>query len=172
MSSPIVYKGKPIRTEDSDHIEVVLYDGGKQIAPDHHLASAAVELVVIDGEFSDHTGYWSKDEFEQKIMKPRQVINQKLVKNGKFKLDGGRKRHKGVVITENSNRKDFKLGVMIVGDTKERVLEGVSDIFRVQEAKTEKGICPPLSLPPVYDIMITYFLVVLTNDYFPLHEIC
>ncbi|XP_037461183.1 uncharacterized protein LOC119332116 isoform X2 [Triticum dicoccoides] len=137
LSSQIVFKGKPIRTEDSDHIEVVLYDGGKQIAPDHHLASAAVELVVIDGEFSDH-GYWSKDEFEQKIMKPRQVINQKLVKNGNFKLDSGRCRQKGVVIMENSNRKDFKLGAMIVEHTKERVLEGVSDTFRVQEAKTEK----------------------------------
>jgi len=77
MNSQIVYKGKPIRTDDSDHIEVVLYDGGILIAPDHHLASADVELVVVDGEFGEHTQqYWSKHDFEQKIMKPRQGITK------------------------------------------------------------------------------------------------
>uniref|UniRef100_A0ACD6AEK7 Uncharacterized protein n=1 Tax=Avena sativa TaxID=4498 RepID=A0ACD6AEK7_AVESA len=134
----IVYKGKPILA-----IQVVLYDGDNPIAPNHHLASAVVELVVVDGEFSGQIqGYWSKDEFVQNIMKSRQGNNSQgetpkvPVKNGRFKLDGGRCCHKGAVIMENSNRKDVKLGVMIAGSTKERVLEGISNSFSVQEAKT------------------------------------
>lgn len=140
----IVYKGKPMRTSDSDHIHVVLYNGDYEIEPDHYLASATVELVVLYGEFSGQTqGYWSKDEFIHNIAKLRQVNNStgeppKLrVKNGRFKLVGGRYRHEGVAIMDNSSRKDVKLGAMIVGITEERVLEGVSNIFKVQEAKTE-----------------------------------
>ncbi|XBI03371.1 hypothetical protein VPH35_131794 [Triticum aestivum] len=134
----VVYKGKPIRTDDSEHITVVLYDGDNQIAPDHHLASAVVQLVVVDGEFNEPEGFWSKDDFEKRKTMPRQGSNPNLVKNGRFKLAGGKCRHKGVIITDNSNRREFMLGVMIVGDTDERVLGGLSNTFRVQEAKTEK----------------------------------
>uniref|UniRef100_A0ACD5UJ78 Uncharacterized protein n=1 Tax=Avena sativa TaxID=4498 RepID=A0ACD5UJ78_AVESA len=134
---PIAYKGKPMLT-----IEVVLYDGENPIAADHHLASEAAELVVVDGEFGGQIQGWSEDEFDLSTVKTRQWNNSQgkpprvKVKNGRFKLVGGRYRLEGVAIMENSNRKDVKLGVMIVGKTKERVLEGVSNSFRVQEAKT------------------------------------
>lgn len=140
----VVYKGKPIRTDDCEHITVVLYDGDNPIAPDHHLASAEVQLVLIDGDFDITQGFWSKDDFEKKLT--IRGSNPNLVKNGKFRLAGGKCRRKGITITDNSNRREVMLGVMIMEDTEERVLEGLSNIFRVQEAKTEKGNCLSLNI--------------------------
>ncbi|KAM3353282.1 hypothetical protein ACQJBY_024445 [Aegilops geniculata] len=137
--SRTIYKKETVETEDGGgHIKVVMYDGANRIAPDHSLASARVDLVVIEGWFNEpKRDSWSKEEFEESIIKPRKGI-ARLVKNGTFDLTDGACDHEGAIIMDNSQQREVKLGVMIAVHTEVRVLEGVSNPFKVQEGKTKK----------------------------------
>ncbi|KAM0824841.1 hypothetical protein ACQ4PT_069941 [Festuca glaucescens] len=133
-----IYKNETVETNDGGNaIRVILYDGGNTVAPDHPLASAKVDLVVIEGRFNEpNQDSWSKEEFMKSIIPPREGM-RRLVKNGTFYLIGGIHDHPGAIITDNSQKKEVKLGVMIAVHTEERVLEGVSNPFKVQEGKTK-----------------------------------
>ena len=116
------------------------YDGGNPIAPDHRLASVRVELVVIEGWFNEIRDSWSKEEFEESIIKPpRTTTLTSLVKNGTFNLIGGSCDHEGAIIMDNSQQREVKLGVSITGPAETRILEGVSNPFKVQEGKTKSN---------------------------------
>ncbi|KAF7033918.1 hypothetical protein CFC21_044985 [Triticum aestivum] len=148
------YKASPsqriVQTEDGGgHIKVVMYDGDDPIASDHDLASVELELVLIEGAFDKNRDSWSKEEFKESIIQPQKTTGlTSLVKNGTFDLSDGKRDYKGAIIMDNSKKKEVKLGVRIAGHTKIRVLEGVSNPFKVQEGKTES--CPDgqHSLPP------------------------
>ncbi|XP_048565524.1 uncharacterized protein LOC125545570 isoform X3 [Triticum urartu] len=137
--SRTIYKKETIETEDGGgHIKVAMYDGGNRIAPDHLLASAKVYLVVIEGWFNEpKRDSWSKEDFEESIIKPRKGITR-LVKNDTFDLSDGCCDHEGAIIMDNSQQREVKFGVMIAVPTEVRVLEGVSNPFKVQEGKTKK----------------------------------
>ncbi|XP_037416284.1 uncharacterized protein LOC119278984 isoform X2 [Triticum dicoccoides] len=139
--SRTIYKKETIETVDGGgHIKVVMYDGGNPIASDHRLASVRVELVVIEGGFDEKRDSWSKEEFEERIIKPRRTTTlTSLVKNGAFNLIGGSCDHEGAIIMDNSQQREVKLGVRITVPTETRVLEGVSNPFKVQEGKTKKS---------------------------------
>ena len=136
-----IYKNRTVQTEDGGgHIKVVMYDGGNPIAPDHRRASVRVELVVIEGWFNEIRDSWSKEEFEESIIKPpRTTTLTSLVKNGTFDLSEGKRDYKGAIIMDNSQQREVKLGVMIAVPTEVRVLEGVSNPFKVQEGKTKSN---------------------------------
>ncbi|VAH82943.1 unnamed protein product [Triticum turgidum subsp. durum] len=137
--SRTIYKKETVEIEDGGgHIKVAMYDGVNRIAHDHLLASAKVDLVVIEGCFNEpKRDSWSKEEFEESIIKPRKGITR-LVKNGTFDLTDGCCDHEGAIIMDNSQQREVKLGVMIAVPTGVRVLEGVSNPFKVQEGKTKK----------------------------------
>ncbi|KAF7033919.1 hypothetical protein CFC21_044986 [Triticum aestivum] len=137
--SRTIYKKGTIETEDGGgHIKVVMYDGGNPIASNHRLASVRVEIVVIEGGFDEKRDLWSKEEFEESIMKPRRTTTlTSLVKNGTFNLIAGSCDHEGAIIMDNSQQREVKLGVRITVPTETRVLEGVSNPFKVQEGKTK-----------------------------------
>uniref|UniRef100_A0ACD5XIY8 Uncharacterized protein n=1 Tax=Avena sativa TaxID=4498 RepID=A0ACD5XIY8_AVESA len=146
-----IYKNETVETEDGGgHIKVTMYDGGNPITPDHPLASVKVDLVVIEGRFNDKRDSWSKEEFEKSIITPREGMIR-LVKNGTFDLIGGSSDHQGAIIMDNSQKKEVKLGVMIAVHREERVLEGISNPFKVQEGKTKsskkKGEKPSTPVP-------------------------
>ncbi|XP_037416285.1 uncharacterized protein LOC119278985 [Triticum dicoccoides] len=136
-----IYKNRIVQTEDGGgHIKVVMYDGDDPIASDHDLASVEVELVLIEGAFDKNRDSWSKEEFKESIIQPQKTTGlTSLVKNGTFDLSDGKRDYKGAIIMDNSKKKEVKLGVRIAGHTKIRVLEGVSNPFKVQEGKTEKS---------------------------------
>lgn len=137
--SKTIYKKEIVQTEDvGGCIKVAMYDGGSPIAPDHPLASVKVDLVVIEGRFNDKRESWSKEEFEKSIITPREGMTG-LVKNGTFNLICGSCDHQGAIIMDNSQKKEVRLGVMIAVPTEERVIEGVSNLFRVQEVKTKRS---------------------------------
>uniref|UniRef100_A0A8R7V5X0 Calmodulin binding protein-like N-terminal domain-containing protein n=2 Tax=Triticum urartu TaxID=4572 RepID=A0A8R7V5X0_TRIUA len=138
--SRTIYKKETIETEDGGgHIKVAMYDGGNRIAPDHLLASAKVYLVVIEGWFNEpKRDSWSKEDFEESIIKPRKGITR-LVKNDTFDLSDGCCDHEGAIIMDNSQQREVKFGVMIAVPTEVRVLEGVSNPFKVQEGKTKRS---------------------------------
>ena len=58
------------------------------------------------------------------------------VKNCTFRLIVGYANHTYTIILDNSKCKEMKLGVLIVVHHEERVLEGISNMFKVHEAKT------------------------------------
>lgn len=168
-----VYKGKSIRTDKGDCVEVHLHDDDHQIVRDHPLSSAKVKLVVLNGEFNkdDDQDYWSKEDFEKSIRAPRERnstlgnANQKIesiVDNCTFNLSSGTGRHHGAIILDNSNRKNVRLGVMVVGRPEERVLEGISNHFRVQEAKTESNCLHYLKLQELTSFSLRVYMTLRT----------
>ncbi|CAO2150117.1 unnamed protein product [Urochloa humidicola] len=108
------------------------------------LASATVELVVVDAQFNKHGNQysWSREEFESSIIKKAQQGNlamrdvdqpsKSIVSNGQFNLAVGFKSHSDSTIFCNSSNKKIRLGVMVVSPTEERVLEGLSNSFYVR----------------------------------------
>ncbi|KAE8771400.1 Ninja-family protein AFP3 [Hordeum vulgare] len=133
--SRTIYKNDTLKTEDGgNQIKVVMYDGGKPIACDHPLASVTVDLVVIEGGFDEKRDLWSEVEFVESIIEPRKGI-KRLVKNGTFDLIDGRRDHEGAIIMDNSQRMEVKLGVRIAVHTDIRVIEGVSNPFKLAGMK-------------------------------------
>jgi hypothetical protein len=131
-------KGKSIE------IHVALVDSNsRQTVKNGPLASATVELVVIDSKFNENNNQhnWSIKDFRSYIKKakPRNPATANVVEsgtsivsNGRFNLENGDKHHCDFSIFENSGNKRFRLGVMVVSTTQERVLEGLSNPFFVR----------------------------------------
>ncbi|XP_004979955.1 uncharacterized protein LOC101785879 isoform X3 [Setaria italica] len=125
-------------------ISVALVEGNNdQTVENGPLASATVELVVVNAEFNEHDNQhnWSREEFEYYMKKPRRGntatgdVDQSvksIVSNGRFNLVHGAKCHSGSRIFENSSNKKVRFGVMVVSPTEERVLEGLSNPFFVR----------------------------------------
>jgi hypothetical protein len=131
-------KGKSIE------IHVALVDSNsRQTVKNGPLDSATVELVVIDSKFNENNNQhnWSIKDFRSYIKKakPRNPATANVVEsgtsivsNGRFNLENGDKHHCDFSIFENSGNKRFRLGVMVVSTTQERVLEGLSNPFFVR----------------------------------------
>jgi hypothetical protein len=133
-----VYKGKIIQTDTEDCVQVQLFDGATKISHDHPLSSASVQLVILKEEFNKcGQKYWSEDDFMEGQKRHGEGNTPMRIKNSTFDLTAGYASHAKAIILDNSNRKEVKLGVKLVGYHEERVLEGISNIFKVQEAKTE-----------------------------------
>jgi hypothetical protein len=134
----IIYKGKIIQTETKDCVQVQLFDGAIKISHDHPLSSATVQFVILKEEFNKGgQKYWSEDEFMEGQKRHGEGNTPMRIKNSTFNLTAGYACHAKAIILDNSNRKEVKLGVKLMGHQEERVLEGISNLFRVQEAKTE-----------------------------------
>ncbi|XP_039777975.1 uncharacterized protein LOC120645239 isoform X2 [Panicum virgatum] len=124
-------------------VALVEYNNEDQTVEDEPLASAIVELVVVNAEFNQHDNQynWSREDFERNIKKARQPNSaaggvdqsvKSIVSNGRFNLAHGVKSHSGSKIFSNSSNKKVRLGVMVVSPTEERVLEGLSNPFFVR----------------------------------------
>jgi hypothetical protein len=135
-----IEKGKIVETS------VALVDGNNgQTVKDGPLASATVELVVVNAEFNQHDNEynWSREDFERNIIKKAQQGNssaigdvdqsvKSIVSNGRFNLVRGAKLHSGSTIFSNSSNRKVRLGVMVVSPMEARVLEGLSNPFFVR----------------------------------------
>jgi hypothetical protein len=133
-----------IEKGQSVEISVALVDSNSdQTVENGPLASATVELVVVNAEFNQHDNQynWSREDFESNIKKARQgnpTVGdadqpvKSIVSNGRFNLVHGAKLHSGSTIFSNSSNKKVRLGVMVVSPTEERVLEGLSNPFYVR----------------------------------------
>jgi hypothetical protein len=126
-------------------ISVALVDGNNgQTVENGPLASATVELVVVNAEFNQHDNEynWSREDFERNIIKKARQGNsamgdvdqsvKSIVSNGRFNLVHGAKRHSGSTIFINSSNKKVRFGVMVVSPMEARVLEGLSNPFFVR----------------------------------------
>jgi len=125
-------------------IHVALVDNSGQTVKNGPLASATVELVVVNAQFNQHNNQynWSRQDFESNIIKKARERNsatgdvdqsvKSIVSNGRFNLVQGFMHHCGSEIFSNSGNKKVRLGVMVVSPTQERVLEGLSNPFFVR----------------------------------------
>ena len=124
-------------------VALVEYNNEDRTVEDEPLASATVELVVVNAEFNQHDNQynWSREDFESNIKKARQTNSaaggvdqsvKSIVSNSQFNLVRGARRYSASTIFDNSHNKKVRLGVMVVSPTEERVLEGLSKPFFVR----------------------------------------
>ena len=137
---------KKIEKGQSIDISVALveYNNEDRTVEDEPLASATVELVVVNAEFNQHDNQynWSREDFESNITKPRHENSatggvdqsvKSIVSNGQFNLNRGARCYSGSAIFENSQNRKVRLGLMLVLPTGERVLEALSDHLLVRD---------------------------------------
>ena len=124
-------------------VALVEYNNEDRTVEDEPLASATVELVVVNADINQHDNLynWSREDFVSNIKKARQGNSatgdvdqsvKSVVSNNRFNLIHGVKCHSGSTIFSNSSNKKVRLGVMVVSPTEERVLEGLSNPFFVR----------------------------------------
>ncbi|XP_062202264.1 calmodulin-binding protein 60 E-like isoform X2 [Phragmites australis] len=105
------------------------------------LSSAKVEVVVLHGNFNaKKEESWTPEEFNKHIVSGREKSAQLLTGNLKLKLNGGEAILEHATFTDNSSftsTKKFRLGLRLANASRERVLEGVTDPFRVKERRLE-----------------------------------
>ena len=82
-------------------VALVEYNNEDRTVEDEPLASATVELVVVNAEFNQHDNQynWSREDFESNIKKGRRQPNsaaggvdqsvKSIVSNGQFNLNRG-----------------------------------------------------------------------------------
>lgn len=140
-----VYFNSRICTAEDDPITVAVEDLKKnQVGAGHDLALVKVELVILDPSFDDTRFIdWSKEKFKESVIEKTAKDKQIEIKNPVFQLANGKGTiPKDATFNRSSNKQRFKLGVKIYeenGNTKERVLEGVSSTsFTVEHLPREK----------------------------------
>ncbi|KAG8093144.1 hypothetical protein GUJ93_ZPchr0012g21101 [Zizania palustris] len=106
-----------------------------------HLSSAKVEIVVLHGNFNaNNEEQWSPEDFNKHIVRGREKSAQLLTGNLTLKLSGGEAFLENATFTDNSSftsTKKFRLGLRLVNASEDRVLEGITEPFRVKERRVE-----------------------------------
>uniref|UniRef100_A0A0E0MNB5 Calmodulin-binding protein-like n=1 Tax=Oryza punctata TaxID=4537 RepID=A0A0E0MNB5_ORYPU len=106
-----------------------------------HLSSAKVEVVVLHGNFNaKNEEQWAPEDFSKQIVCGREKSAQLLTGNLTLKLNGGEALLENATFTDNSSftsTKKFRLGLRLVNDSEDRVLEGITEPFRVKERRVE-----------------------------------
>ncbi|KAJ3669578.1 hypothetical protein LUZ60_011528 [Juncus effusus] len=132
----------PIFTTDTiEPIKIVIYDTYNQSKFSHSsdsLSSAKLKIVVLNAEFwKDEKESWSRDEFNKSILVEREQKGPIFTGETQFRLQNGAKIIKNLVMRDNSSwtKSGFMLGVMIEKEEGFRVLEGLSNPFKVKDRR-------------------------------------
>lgn len=106
-----------------------------------HLSSARVEVVVLHGHFNaKNEESWAPEDFNQHIVSGREKSGQLLTGNLTLKLNGGEAFLENAYFTDNSSftsTKMFRLGLRLLNVSGDRILEGITEPFRVKERRVE-----------------------------------
>ncbi|KAM0845446.1 hypothetical protein ACQ4PT_056354 [Festuca glaucescens] len=106
-----------------------------------YLSSARVEVVVLHGNFNaKNEESWTPEEFNKHIVWGREKSAKLLNGDLTMKLSGGEAFLESANFTDNSSftsTKKFRLGLRLVNASGERVLEGITEPFRVKERRVE-----------------------------------
>ncbi|KAL6599886.1 hypothetical protein ACP70R_045537 [Stipagrostis hirtigluma subsp. patula] len=118
---------------------VISNQQGSNICP--HLLSANVKIVVLDGDFNaDNRDFWTPEEFDNHIVRPRDKVGAVLTGNLDLKLENGEAYLHDIAFMDNSSftrSGKFRLGVKVIGDVGERVQEGITEPFTVKDRRGE-----------------------------------
>ena len=106
-----------------------------------HLSSARVEVVVLHGNFNGkNEECWTPEEFNKHIVWGREKSAKLLNGDLTLKFSGGEAFLENANFTDNSSftsTKKFRLGLRLANASGERVLEGITEPFRVKERRVE-----------------------------------
>ncbi|XP_078168102.1 calmodulin-binding protein 60 A-like isoform X2 [Carex rostrata] len=135
-----------VRDKIGDPMKVAIYDMSTQsiISRDNSLSFAKVKIAVLDAELWKNIVTWSTGEFNQSVLSERERKGPLLTGRSLIiQLENGVGTFQDIVFNDNSSwtKSGFRLGVMVVNDREEgafngeRVLEGVSEPFRVKDRR-------------------------------------
>ncbi|TVU49892.1 hypothetical protein EJB05_01232, partial [Eragrostis curvula] len=140
-----VYTMSKVESDDGTAIKVAIVEtlenNQTNIVRSGHLSSAKVEVVVLHGHFNaKNEESWTPEDFNKHIVSGREKSAQLLTGILTLKLNGGESSLGNATFTDNSSftsTKMFRLGLRLVNASGERVLEGVTEPFRVKERRVE-----------------------------------
>ncbi|KAL5205611.1 hypothetical protein ABZP36_033820 [Zizania latifolia] len=140
-----VYTMLKLEAKDGQALKVAMFERLENnqvcIVRSGHLSSAKVEVVVLHGNFNaKNEEHWTPEDFNKHIVCGREKSAQLLTGNLTLKLNGGEASLESATFTDNSSftsTKKFRLGLRLANDSGDRVLEGVTEPFRVKERRVE-----------------------------------
>lgn len=141
-----LFTERKLRAENNIKVEIVIVDASNEVIGSGPMATAEVEIVVLDGDFDeDKNGEWTEKEFEEHLMVPRKDKGPLLAGNLLIKLCNGVGYISDAKFTDNScwsRSKKFRLGVKVLGEIgmAGEVLEGISNAFRVKDRHGESTL--------------------------------
>jgi len=140
MSDEIFTK-RDVRAVDGGQIRVNMIVNNQQDNNCSRLLSSNVKIVVLDGDFNaDNREGWTPDEFDDHIVRPRDKVGAVLTGKLDVKLKDGEACLHDITFIDNSSftrSRKFRLGVKLLDDLGERVQEGVTEPFTVQDRRGE-----------------------------------
>ncbi|PNT62573.1 hypothetical protein BRADI_4g05360v3 [Brachypodium distachyon] len=140
-----VYTMMKLEAKDGSALKVALVEklenDQTRIVRSGHLCSVRVEVVVLHGNFNaKNEECWTPEEFSKHIVWGREKSRKLLTGDLTLKLSEGVASLENANFTDNSSftsTKKFRLGLRLVNPSGERVLEGITDPFRVKERRVE-----------------------------------
>jgi hypothetical protein len=140
-----VYTMMKLEAKDGSALKVAIVENlennQSSIVRFGHLSSVRVEVVVLHGNFNaKNEECWTPEEFDKHIVWGREKSAKLLNGDLTLKLNGGEAVLENANFTDNSSftsTKKFRLGLRLVTASGERVLEGITEPFRVKERRVE-----------------------------------
>lgn len=140
-----VYTMMKLEAKDGSALKVAIVENldndQTRIVRFGHLSSVRVEVVVLHGNFNAKSEEcWTPEEFDKHIVCGREKSAKLLNGDLTLKLSGGEAFLDNANFTDNSSftsTKKFRLGLRLVNASGERVLEGITEPFRVKERRVE-----------------------------------
>lgn len=140
-----VYTMMKLEAKDEPALKVAIVErlenNQTEIVRFGQFSSMKVEVVVLHGNFNaKNEEYWTSEDFNKHIVSAREKSAQLLTGNLTLKLNGGEAFLENATFTDNSSftsTKKFRLGLRLVSASGERVLEGITEPFRVKERRVE-----------------------------------
>ncbi|KAL6638417.1 hypothetical protein ACP70R_023912 [Stipagrostis hirtigluma subsp. patula] len=136
-----IYTKKVICATDGEPLKICITVNDQQGTDPHHLHSAKIKVVVLDGDFDRHNQEcWTSQEFKDSIVQTRDKVGAILTGVSELKLKNGEAYLHGATFIDNSKfvrSGKFRLGVMVDENLGERVLEGITEPFIVKDRRGE-----------------------------------
>jgi Calmodulin binding protein-like len=137
-----VYTGSDVKGQDGKLLKVVMYYNNKRVTWEP-FSSVMFEILVVQGDFcvKDQES-WSSEEFEGNLVKARKEVGVILTGVCRSKLSNGEAVLHGLKFKDNSSwseGKKWQLGIRVFGCLNVRVIEAISEPFRVLD-RHGKGI--------------------------------
>ncbi|KAL2954331.1 hypothetical protein AAZX31_19G215600 [Glycine max] len=141
-----IYTNSKIQAKGNTPLEVALFDIESQsTVTEGSLSSIKIEICVLNGEFgSNGLEDWSSDQFNSKILPPRDNKGQLLKGDTIITLENGVGYITNPEITDNSSwirTRRFRLGAKVAQSNLKdaiNIREGISKPFIVKDARGEK----------------------------------
>jgi hypothetical protein len=131
-----VFRKKNIRNTNGEPLKIRII-ASKTEESDPCFLSAKIRVVVLDGDFNRHNQEcWTLEEFSNSIVRPRDNVGAVLTGGLELRLTDGEACLRHAIFIDNSKivrSGKFRLGVMVIDNLGERVQEGITEPFIVEE---------------------------------------